>query len=333
MLEKPNLSDDKIQTSLITFWDIQAQQLEFLPIGNDSNAWVYRVETDKEQYFLKVRKGVPHLAMLNAPHYLQSAGSQHVVAPIPTKSGKLYTPVEDYSLILYDWIHGTSAWDITLSDEQWQTWGVIMQEIHSIPINDTLSTLVPTEMFVSKWNKTVEQVNTLIQTQTFDDPICQQTAEYWKDQQTTIDKCYGRLLDIGQQLQGQSLQFVICHADIHQANIMIDEQEKIRIVDWDEVIIAPKERDLMFFVEDGHASQTVDAFLKGYGETEVNQLAITYYRYDWVVQEFGDYGERIFLTDDLSDTEKQFAFDEFKELFNAGDVIEQAFVSDAKLGK
>ncbi len=330
MLEKPNLSDDKIQTNLHIFWGIEVQQLEFLPIGNDSSAWVYRVETDKEHYFLKIRKGIPHPAVVNAPHYLKHKGIQNVVAPITTLAGDLYRPVEEFVLILYDWIHGTSAWDITLSDAQWQTWGAIMRQIHDTHISDTLSTLVQHETFSSKWTTVVNKVNQWVSTQSFDNPIQQQTADYWNKQQVTIDKCCKRLSEIGQQLTQQSLQFALCHADIHQANIMIDEQGKIHIVDWDEVIIAPKERDLMFFVEDGHAKHIVDAFLQGYGKTEVNQLAIAYYRYDWVVQEFGDNAERIFLNDNLSRTEKQFALDEFIRLFSAGDVVETAFKADEK---
>lgn len=43
----------------------------FLPIGNDSSAWVYRVETDKKHYFLKIRKGIPQPAIINASHYLK----------------------------------------------------------------------------------------------------------------------------------------------------------------------------------------------------------------------------------------------------------------------
>lgn len=331
MLEKPTLSDDKIQTYLNRFWGIRSQHLEFLPIGNDSSAWIYRVKTDIKHYFLKIRKGIPHPALVQVPHYLQSKGIRNVVAPIPTQGGDLYTPVDDYALIVYDWIHGSSAWELTLSDEQWHTWGAIMRQIHDTAIGDTLSAIAPRETFICKWNKMFNQVNEVVRTQAFDGAIQRQTADYWLDQQDTIDKCYLRVQEIGRQLQQQSHQVVLCHADIHKANIMIDEQEHIHIVDWDEVIIAPKERDLMFFVEDGHQSHKIEAFLQGYGETNVSQLAITYYRYEWVVQEFGDYGERIFFNDSLSQPEKQFALDEFQQLFSVGDVVEAAVASDKKL--
>jgi len=56
-----------------------------------------------------------------------------------------------------------------------------------------------------------------------------------------------------------------------------------------------------------------------------NQLALAYYRYDWCVQEIGDFGERVFLTKDSGETTKQNSVEGFMKLFLQGDVIETAF--------
>ena len=37
--------------------------------------------------------------------------------------------------------------------------------------------------------------------------------------------------------------------------------------------------------------------------SEVDKFGLAYYRYDWVLQEFCDYGERVFLSNELSDHE------------------------------
>jgi len=47
-------------------------------------------------------------------------------------------------------------------------------------------------------------------------------------------------------LQTQALEYVVCHADIHGGNILIDTHGRLYIVDWDTLILAPKEHDLMF---------------------------------------------------------------------------------------
>ena len=44
MIEKPNIKDEKIITALNENYSIQVSDIEFLPIGNDSSAFAYRVE-------------------------------------------------------------------------------------------------------------------------------------------------------------------------------------------------------------------------------------------------------------------------------------------------
>ena len=80
----------------------------------------------------------------------------------------------------------------------------------------------------------------------------------------------------------------------------------------------------MFFVADGHAPEAADAFRRGYGERRADPIGLAYYRYDWALQEFCDNGARVFLSETLSDKEREFALDEFKRLFAKGDVLDRA---------
>jgi spectinomycin phosphotransferase len=41
---------------------------------------------------------------------------------------------------------------------------------------------------------------------------------------------------------------VLCHADLHTWNVLVDGDGRLWLVDWDEAILAPRERDLMFLV-------------------------------------------------------------------------------------
>ena len=40
-------------------------------------------------------------------------------------------------------------------------------------------------------------------------------------------------------------------------------------------------------------------FFNGYGKTGIDWVALAYYRYEWVVQELGDYGARVFMKPDV----------------------------------
>ena len=70
------------------------------------------------------------------------------------------------------------------------------------------------------------------------------------------------------------------------------------IVDWDEVILAPKERDLMFVGvgQFGGWNQELEAawFYAGYGPTAIDPVALAYYRYERIVADIAAYATQIF---------------------------------------
>ncbi len=324
MLEKPDLADNKIISSLTSHFAISVRALEFLPVGNDQRAWTYRVEADAAVYFLKLRKGGTRPASLIAPHYLMSQGMNQVVAPLETVSGALLASDWDYDFILYPYLEGRSAWRMSLSLSQWRAWGAIMHRIHSSPLNAQVLDAAGREVFGVKWLNTIDRVEAALRRRDFRGRVAAEAARAWGEQAEEIERCRRRYRELGALLAADPPPFTLCHADIHTANIILTPHGEIRIVDWDETVIAPKERDLMFFVDDGHQPKETDAFFAGYAGGDINWLALAYYKYDWVVQEFADYGDRIFLSDDIGGKDLESALVEFKRLFKTDDVIDRA---------
>ena len=324
MRDRPNVRDERLISALGNAYAISVAALEFLPIGNDAAAAVFRVHCEQRAYFFKLRKGRPNLASLTIPHHLRKNGIDSVVAPVLTTSGELFAELGEYSLILYPWIDGESNWGKTLSLWQWRAWGVIMRAIHCTSFSEDLKTLLPQEQFGGRWMSRLENVEREVARTCQPHDIAAQMANLWCLKTAEIEQARERYFSLGSRLEAQAYEHVICHADIHPANIIVDEAGAIHIVDWDEVVLAPKERDLMFFLVDGHPNDAVSAFMDGYGDSEVDRIGLAYYRYDWVLQEFCDYGERVFLSSDLSERELQFSMDEYNKLFSAGDVVELA---------
>jgi len=322
MREKPAIDEDTILEYLNTSYGIFARSAEFLPIGADGNAWAYRVDGDKRSYFLKLRRGMPAKSMLIVPDYLVSCGVTEVVPPITTSDGGLYVAMDDKMLILYPFIDGKSAWGKRLSEQQMRTWGDIMRRIHQTSITDELSSVVPHETYVSTREPLFLRMNRMIMTEAYTGKFAIAVAEEWKARLKEIQFVYNRYRALGARLKLQRLLQVICHADIHQANILIENDEQIRVVDWDEVIIAPKERDLMFFDVDHPDPDS--GFFAGYRTTDINYVAIAYYRYEWVVQEFAEWVAWILDDPDRPTSEKEHAISEFRKLFQVGNVVEVA---------
>ena len=324
MLEKSDLADADIVAQLKARYDMRVSALAFLPVGNDARAWSYRVDSAAGEYFLKLRKGSPKRASLIVPHYLRSRGIENVVAPLQTTSGQLFAHLNNYALLLYPFVHGESAWDMSLSDAQWRDWGKIMRSIHDASITAKLVQAVPQEVFATKWLDKLARVEDVLARGEFEGEVAAAVAQIWHSNAAEIELARSRYLALGAQLQSRSPEFVLCHADIHTANIIIDARGQIRIVDWDETLLAPKERDLMFFIDDGRPVHTTDAFLAGYGDRGVDLLGLAYYKYDWVIQEFADYGERVFLSSEVSGEDLALAQREFARLFESNDMIDRA---------
>lgn len=333
MIEKPNIKDEKIIVALNKNYSIQASNIEFLPIGNDSSAFAYRIEARNEiSCFLKLKHNLWNLAGLFVPRFLKDNGIEQVVAPLSTKTQKLWINVDEFALIVYPFITGNEAMKVGMTDAQWTGFGSVLQRIHTSKLPSEVSQYVRRETFTPKWSELSKELHAQVNTRNYDDPYQKELATFWKENNETIQSLIERTEMIGKRLQQTDLEFVLCHADIHMANIVLTQEQEMFIVDWDDTLLAPKERDLMF-VLGGNTIHTKEErlFFDGYGEVNINQLALAYYRYEWCVQEIGDFGHRVFLTKDTGESTKQDSVEGFMTLFSRGDVIEAAFNTSVEI--
>jgi spectinomycin phosphotransferase len=322
MIEKPDIENERITTALHENYSIQVSDIEFLPIGNDSSAFSYRVEAEnKSSYFLKIRKEISNRAGLLVPRFLKDNGIEQVIAPLPTQTQELSIEVDGFALILYPFITGDEAMKVGMTDSQWREFGTTLKRIHSTELTTHILQHVKRESFIPKWGSLAKTLHDQVNTREYDDPNQKQLAIFWKENNETIQTLVERAEILGKRLQHANLEFVLCHADIHTANILITPKQAMFIVDWDDTLLAPKERDLMFVL----GEREEQLFFKGYGRVELNLLALAYYGYEWCVQEIGDFGERVFLMKDAGESTKKDSVEGFMKLFSRGDVVEAAF--------
>jgi spectinomycin phosphotransferase len=121
---------------------------------------------------------------------------------------------------------------------------------------------------------------------------------------------------------------VLCHADRHGWNLFVDQEDAIYIVDWDTLIFAPKERDLMFIgagIWDSGLTATEEEslFYHGYGSAEIHHDLIAYYRFERIIQDINAYCEFIFSSDKGGDDRMQ-CFEHLHTVFMANGAIDTA---------
>lgn len=326
MLEKPDIKDEFIISHLEEEYDLRVIELNFLPLGADEGSAVYRVVMDDgTAYFLKLRKGFEEITV-TVPLFLKSQGIQSVITPFETKSNQRWADFGDYKMILYPFIEGENGFDMELSDKHRKSLGTALKGIHTAQLPPELKRLIPQETFSSEWRESIKSFQAQVENKTFDDPTAAKLAEFMKskrDQITSLVECAEQLAS---ELMSKPLELVLCHTDIHGGNILISDDE-LYIVDWDNPILAPKERDLMFIgggIDEIWRSERKEAvFYEGYGKTEINLSALAYYRYERVIEDLAVICDQLLSTNE-GGTDREQSYGWFTSNFDPGNTIEIA---------
>jgi spectinomycin phosphotransferase len=333
MREKPGIQEGKIAACLNTHYGLQVASVNFLPIGYDLQAWVYEaIAEDGTAYFLKIRSGpVPEPAVI-VPRALIDHGIQNILAPRRTITRDLCCSLDSYSVILYPFIRGENAKVAGMSDSQWREFGATLGAIHSSGLASQFRGQVPTETFSLPSGKPVRRLHAMIDHGRFDTPAAARLASFWRENAQRIEDLVARAEALGKQLQSKPFEFVLCHADIHGANILVGEDERIYLVDWDGPLIAPRERDLLFVVGSkiGRPVQPreEELFFQGYGVAEIDPAALSYYRYERTIEDIGEMARYVFASTELSEAAKAEETRRIIEMFQPGKIVASTLEAD-----
>nr|MBA3817058.1 aminoglycoside phosphotransferase family protein [Parachlamydiaceae bacterium] len=294
MLEKHALSNQTIIKCLNINYGLAVTTLTFLPIGADTNASIYKAKTfDQTSYFIKLKLGHHHDIGVEIVELLQRAGIQQIIPPIKTIHGKSTQSIDDFTLIVFPFIEGQDGFSRNLKDDQWIKLGKALKQVHELEVPSSILNSLRREAYSPKWRDILRSIYPCIE----GDPIADETGlklqKFMKQTMPDIRRLVDRAEQLGKKLQNLSTKFVLCHSDIHGGNVLIHENSEIYIVDWDEPIMAPKERDLMF-IGGGVANvwnKPLEEifFYKGYGETKINSTILSYYRHERIVEDIAIY--------------------------------------------
>jgi spectinomycin phosphotransferase len=332
MLESPCIPDELIISSLKAEYNLDVNHVTFLPLGLDVNTAVYRLEDRMgTAYFLKLRKGDFHPITVEIPHFLSGLGVRTVLSPIETHTNQLFGSFEDYTTILYPFIPGKDGYELKLSEQHWVELGWTLRRVHTAEIPVSLVSHLPHETYDPQWRVNVKRFQVLIDTIHFNEPVARELSAFMKAKHLEINHLVGRAEELAFELKKSSTDFVLCHSDAHPGNYLIAESGELYLVDWDNPIFAPKERDLMYFgsgmAGDQPGGMEERSFYQGYGQVKVNLKALAYYRYERIVQDIAEFCKQLFLTTEGGDDREQ-AYKFFTSSFLPGNVLDVAVETD-----
>lgn len=305
-----------------------------LPWGADAASRVFRIQTrDGQRLVLKARQAdwfSP--ASLVVPFTLWMAGIHDVVAPLETLSKELWVSSDGFEWSLYPFIEGDLAAHVGLTETQWFHLGTVLRQVHEAHLEPGLAGKVPKERFVPSRIDTVKALAEVFGEQgRSPDPSYGELATFWKAHGAVVDTLVQHCSTLGAELRSEALPCVLCHADLHVWNILVDATGRPWMLDWDEVVLAPKERDLMFVVGSIGRDLVLEAetrsFMRGYGRVDLSPRALTYYRAAWALQDIGAYAERVLSSSDRADPGREAAFQSLLGLFDSGNIVDIALRS------
>lgn len=319
--------EKQIINCLNTQYGFSVTTCTFLSVGADVDACIYKVMTlDQTTYFVKLKRG-RHDSSANLQFLLHDTGIKEIICPIKTLDGQLCVYIDDFPLTVYPFIEGHDGFSRLLTDDQWIMLGKALKQIHQLQLPGSVTRTIKKESYVSD---SIAQVRSIYERsgsiQCSDEPALSfmNTMQEHKAAILNLANRVEKLVDIVRNL---SVVEVLCHGDIHAGNVFITESGTLYIVDWDQPIIAPKERDLMFIGAGvgnvWNVQREIELFYIGYGKTEVNTKLIDYYRYERILQDIVEYyGELILSSGCYKD--RLVSYNHFLAMFAPNGVVDIA---------
>lgn len=333
MLAKQSLSDQRIIECLNIYYSIEVTALTPLRLGADMNASVYKAQAhDQRSYFVKLKHSHQPDIGVAILDFLHDEGIQQIIPPLKTSQGQLSQQIDASTLIVYPFIEHQNGFSQILTDDQWLTLGKVMRKIHACQVPQTIQNRIKRETYSPQWRDIVRSFYAHMEAKPTGDEWAVKLLTFMKDHKEEIHHLVDRAEFLSQKMPQNSAEFVLCHADIHGGNVLIDPNGFLYIIDWDAPIMAPKERDLMF-IGGGVANvwndpHEVECFYQGYGKTEINMPILTYYRHERIVEDIAEYAQALLLTTVGEDRPEM--YNQFIAMFEPRGVVDIAFKTEAK---
>ncbi|MFC7305298.1 phosphotransferase enzyme family protein [Streptomyces monticola] len=236
---------------------------------------------DGSRYAVKLSAGGTS-AGVGVAAWLSSRGVRGVPPPVRTRTGELFSVRDGRRLSMVPWIADTHAMSVGLSRPQWQAFGHLLSRVHATPPPPDLprESYDPSELLAY-----VGEMDALARsTQPQDDDLTREAVALWLSSWDRLSFLAAQAAGLAGTLRTAepSSPYVLCHADPHLGNVLLGV-EGLWLIDWDDAVVAPRERDLMFVVGGGvlpwalATGEEQGWFAEGYGPAAPDPSRMAYY--------------------------------------------------------
>lgn len=311
-------------------YSIQADSVQRLNLGADMNAAIYRVAASSASYFVKIKPASHDETALAVIQHLRNANIKEIIFPVSTLQANLSLHTGHEIIIVYPYIDGRDGFTQPLTQPQWVQFGKLLRSIHTLTLPAVMQQSIRKESYSTKWRDIVKALPAKMVANQGENQLVRDFKIYYQSELAVINRLVNTAEQLCNQIPSNTSNYVLCHSDCHAGNILMTADGTFYLVDWDEPILAPKERDLMFIgagVGNVWNSQHETAyFYQGYGNTEINKTILSYYRHERIIEDIAVYTLDILA--DAQDTQTRLiSFNHFKSQFEPNGVVDIALNS------
>jgi spectinomycin phosphotransferase len=200
-----------------------------------------------------------------------------------------------------------------------------LYKLHSVKLPNDYLKIIPVDKYNRGYIEMIKKYLKKYKRTSYNDSIIMDFITALELNQSTINEIIYYLESTVNEISCENI--CLCHGDIHAGNLLFGEND-LYIVDWDTLVLASKEKDLMYIGggigNKWNTNDDIEYFYKGYGqEIEIDRNLIKYYRCKRIIQDIYYFIKEI---NDLkySNERRKICLGIFKSQFEPNNVVEIA---------
>lgn len=297
MKAEPKFSKPRLKKFLKDQYCMKIDGFKFVPVGENSFAYV--VKSGKDKKFLKmfsqtrVQKRVADKLdkTLKVVMQFHNLGINNISYPLLNKKGKPKSKFGKFTVVLFNYHNGKCEDETTLTRKQQIDLGKTLSMIHQSRDKIKLDKYIFDEPKI-RYEGDINKCIGFAEKNTFTG-YKEKLREMLQNNKKNILKILDEVKKLEKQIE--NVPEVICHKDPIGLNLIIDG-EKVYLIDWDGLDLAPKEQDLWFYILESNF-EIFNEYKRNVGKYQINKKVVNYCFFHRILEDFIDWIYQVFFED------------------------------------
>ena len=270
---------ERLQQLLEHSYPMTVRSLALGPRQFVAETFVVRAAQD-ERYFVKrfPADRLPRHALASLPvlRALYGAGFRQINVPLPTRTGDLFAHGDDGVVVVFNYIDAPQTFEYDM-----RALGSLIAGLHQQTgqIGMPMSREPFAPPYAAEWYESVRRATRLLAPE----PVLAGLQQILETYGAELERDWDAFERVAAMCRAAGMRYVITHGDA-PGNVLQDRAGTIYLVDWDEILLAPAERDTWFLLDNPDFMAGYRSIFAGYVP---NDLAYRFYllnRYfeDWL---------------------------------------------------